>query len=247
VAVGGRPGVAGGVSRETVSAIGEALARHGADPAAEVALERILAALAAEPDPHTSVDSAAAVDVHVADSLAGLAIPALRDADSIADVGSGAGFPGLVLAAALAHARVDLIESAGRKAALIERLAAAGGLRNARAVALRAEEWAAGEGREAYAAVTVRAVAPLAVLAEYAAPLLRSEGVLVAWKGERDAREEASGVSAANELGLRPVEVLPVTPYEGSRNRHLHVYAKVGSTAERFPRRPGMATKRPLA
>jgi 16S rRNA (guanine527-N7)-methyltransferase len=226
--------------------VADALKRHGADPAAQGALTRILDALDAEPDPHTTVSPPDAVDVHVGDSLTGLEIEGLRQAGTIADIGSGAGFPGLVLAVVLAHARVDLVEAAGRKTALIERLIAAGGLQNARAVAIRAEDWAAAEGGEAYDAVTARAVAPLAVLVEYAAPLLRPGGVLVAWKGARDPEEESAGARAAEELGLEPAEVLPVAPYPGSRNRHLHVYEKVGATPRRFPRRAGMASKRPL-
>ncbi len=229
------------------TALEMALERHGADPAAAGNLARMLDALAAEPDPHTTVPLEEAVDVHVADSLAGLAVERLRAAGSVADIGAGAGFPGLVLAAALAHARVDLIESTARKAAVIERLAVAGGLENARAVPVRAEEWAAGEGREAYDAVTARAVAPLAVLVEYAAPLLRPGGVLVAWKGARDPEQESAGATAAAHLGLRPADVLQVTPYPESRNRHLHVFEKVNPTPERFPRRAGMAAKRPLA
>ena len=229
-----------------LTAITAALERHGADPGAAEPIERLLEALAAEPDPHTTVPLDQAVDVHVADSLAGLAVPQLRGAAAIADIGAGAGFPGLVLAAVLAHARVDLVESASRKTAVIERLAAAAGLANARAVTARAEEWAAGEGREAYDAVTARAVAPLAVLVEYAAPLLRAGGVLVAWKGARDPREESVGATASAHVGLRPADVLPAQPYPLSRNRHLHVFEKVGPTPARFPRRPGMAAKRPL-
>jgi 16S rRNA (guanine527-N7)-methyltransferase len=227
--------------------IEEALARHGGDPSAAAAIDRLLGALAREPDPHTSVDPLEAVDVHVADSLAGLAVDALREARRIADIGAGAGFPGLVLAAVLADARVDLIEAAHRKAAVIERLIATAGLSNARALAERAEDHAAGGGREAYDAVTARAVAPLAVLVEYAAPLLVLDGALVAWKGRRDPDEEAAGAAAAEKLGLGAAEVVPVTPYPGSRNRHLHVFRKVGPTPEGFPRRAGMAAKRPLA
>ena len=228
-------------------AIVAALERHGADPGAARGLELVLDALEREPDPHSSVDPGDYVHVHVADSLAGLAVAPLREAPVVADIGAGAGFPGLVLAAALAHARVDLIEAAARKAALIERLAAAGGLRNARAVAARAEEWAAAEGRGAYDAATARAVAPLAVLVEYAAPLLRLGGVLVAWKGQRDPGEEDAGAAAGERVGLEPRQVLAATPYPGSRNRHLHVYEKVAETPPGFPRRPGMAAKRPLA
>jgi len=166
-------------------------------------------------------------------------------------VGAGAGFPGLALAVALPGAQVDLIESAGRKTAVIARLAQAAKLDKARAVTARAEEWAAkpaavGGGGGAYDAVVARAVAALPVLAEYAAPLLRMDGVLVAWKGARDEAAEAAGAAAAAQLGLSSETVLRVEPFEGARNRHLHVYRKVEPTPERFPRRPGMAAKRPL-
>jgi 16S rRNA (guanine527-N7)-methyltransferase len=187
----------------------------------------------------------------VADSLSGLEIEDVRAAARLADVGAGAGFPGLALAIALSGARVDLIESARRKAAVIDRLRQAAKIGNARAVVARAEEWARtppalGGGREAYDAVTARAVAPLSVLVEYAAPLLRSSGVLVAWKGARDPEEEGLGRGAADEVGMAPVGVRRVEPFSGARNRHLHVYRKVAPTPERFPRRPGMAAKRPL-
>jgi 16S rRNA (guanine527-N7)-methyltransferase len=115
-----------------------------------------------------------------------------------------------------------------------------------RALAVRAEDWARADGAAAYEAVTARAVAPLAVLAEYAAPLLAPGGALIAWKGARDRDEEAAAARAAAELGLEPRPALSVEPYSGSRNRHLHVYLKVRDTPARFPRRAGMATKRPL-
>jgi 16S rRNA (guanine527-N7)-methyltransferase len=140
---------------------------------------------------------------------------------------------------------VDLVESARRKAGVIDRLRLAAAIQNARAVPERAETWAAGEGREAYDAVTVRALAPLAVLLEYASPLLRDGGALVAWKGARDEDEEAAARRAAPELAMEPREVRRVTPFEGAQQRHLHVYAKAGPTPDGLPRRPGMARKRP--
>jgi 16S rRNA (guanine527-N7)-methyltransferase len=192
-----------------------------------------------------------ALDVHVADSLSGMEVEALRGATRIADVGAGAGFPGLVLAIALPAARVDLLEGSGRKGAVIERLVTAAGAENARAIVTRAEQWAvlppaAGGGREAYDAVTARAVGPLAVLMEYAAPLLRTGGVLVAWKGARDPNEELAAQVAARKLGMGVEEVRRVIPFEGARQRHLHVVRKVAATPAGFPRRPGMARKRPL-
>lgn len=234
------------VSRETL------LARYGLSGSAAVQFEHLLEALAAEPDPHTTVSvPEAALEVHVADSLSGLEVEELRAARRIADVGAGAGFPGLALAVALPRAQVDLIESAGRKTAVMDRLIQAGEVSNARSVRARAEEWAAvapalGGGREAYDAVTARAVGPLAVLVEYATPLLREGGVLVAWKGARDEAEEGAGATAALEAGMALKEVLPVQPFPSSENRHLHVFRKISPTPPGFPRRPGMARKRPL-
>jgi 16S rRNA (guanine527-N7)-methyltransferase len=234
------------VSRETLEGLCK---RFGLPEAAAGQFERLLAALSDEADPHTTV--ADPLDAHLADSLSGLSVKEVRHARRIADVGSGAGFPGLALAVALPEVKVDLIESAGRKSAVAARLAQAAELSNARAVTARAEEWAKlpaqlGGGREAYDVVTARAVAPLAVLVEYAAPLLRVDGVLVAWKGARDADEEAGGAAAAERLRMAVRGVERVVPFEGAKNRHLHVFEKVGPTAADFPRRPGMARKRPL-
>ena len=234
--------------RETVPERREALAREFDLPAA--ASERmgsLLAALEAEPDPPTTVRRAAdAVDRHLADSLAGLRVPELATAKRIADIGAGAGFPGLALAIALPDASVDLIEAQRRKCAVIERLAESAGAANARAIPGRAEEWGAGEGRGAYDVVTARAVASLAVLLEYAAPLLLEGGVLVAWKGKRDETEERAAAAAAAAVAMQLDRVVRVHPIEDAVDRHLHVYRKTGPTPERFPRRPGMAAKRPL-
>jgi 16S rRNA (guanine527-N7)-methyltransferase len=150
-----------------------------------------------------------------------------------------------VLATALPETSIDLIESARRKAAVIERLAAAAGLPNARVVAARAEDWARRAG--GYDAVTARALGPLAVVLEYSAPLLSEGGVAVAWKGARNPTEEAGAASAAQVLSMSLLEVVPVRPFAGSRMRHLHVFEKIGQTPSRFPRRPGVAVRRPLA
>jgi 16S rRNA (guanine527-N7)-methyltransferase len=220
-------------------------------PSARDALEQVLILLRSERASVSSVtEPERAWKVHVADSLAGLRVPGLASATAIADVGSGAGFPGLVLAAALPGARVDLIESVERKSDFIRRAAAAGGIDNARAINERAETWAGADppqgGREAYEAVTARAVGRLSTLAELAVPLLREGGLLVAWKGRRSPDEEAELASAAERLAMRPQEVLAVGPYAGSRNRHLHLIRKCGPTPDGLPRRPGLAKKRPF-
>jgi 16S rRNA (guanine527-N7)-methyltransferase len=185
-----------------------------------------------------------AVDRHVADSLAALELGCVRDARSIADLGAGAGWPGLALAAALPSSRVSLVESAIRHCRYLERAVAAGSLPNVSVVHARAEEWR--EGLSAHDLVTARALAALPVVLEYAAPLLGSGGHVVAWKGAVSPDEAAAGGEAAAELGLEAIEVRRVEPYAGARDHTLHVFRKIAPTPGRFPRRPGMAVKRPL-
>jgi 16S rRNA (guanine527-N7)-methyltransferase len=211
------------------------------------ALSTLVELLATKPAAPSSVrDPADAWRVHVADSLTGLDFPQLAAAHRIADVGSGAGLPGLVLAAVLPNASVDLIESVRRKCEFIRLAGDRMATSNARAICERSETWAAGGGREAYDAVTARAVGRLSTLAELASPLLSDGGVLVAWKGRRRADEEAELERAAARLAMEPVEVRWVGPYAGSRNRHLHLLRKSGPTPENLPRRPGLAKSRPL-
>jgi 16S rRNA (guanine527-N7)-methyltransferase len=185
-----------------------------------------------------------AADVHVADSLVGLRVPELAGAKRIADLGAGGGFPGLALAIALPKAHVTLVDSVRRKCDFMNRAAALAGIVNANAVHARAEEWTAGLG--ANDVVVARALAPLGVIAEYAAPLLTPGGLLVAYKARRDASEERVGDRAAAELGLSAAEVIEVAPYPAAGDRHLHLFRKTAATPEGFPRRAGMARKRPL-
>ena len=220
-------------------------ARYDLPPGATPALARLLETIAADPlAPTTLRDPDIGVDAHVADALVALELDEVRNARRLADLGSGVGVPGLVLAAALPACAVALIEASTRKCVFLERAVAEMGVTNAEVVGERAEAWPAGiESRDL---VTVRAVAPLAVLVEYAAPLLIVGGALVAWKGRRDRREERDGAAAAATTGLEIFDVRPVKPWDGAEHRHLHLYLKVSSTPNRFPRRPGIASKRPL-
>jgi 16S rRNA (guanine527-N7)-methyltransferase len=186
-----------------------------------------------------------AVDAHLADSLVGLDIDAIRDASTIADLGAGAGFPGLALAVALPRARVNLIESQRRKCEFLVRLTATAGIENAIVVCARAEQW--GTGAEGNDAIVARALAAQPVVLEYAAPLLRLGGTLVDWRGRRSEADERAAAAAAGMLGLRRLEIRRVEPFAGATDRHLHVFEKLERTPERFPRRAGMARKRPLA
>ncbi len=144
-----------------------------------------------------------------------------------------------MLAASLPDARVVCIEAARRKAEWIATTAARCGLENVEVAWARAEEW---DG-EPVEVVTARALAALPVLCEYAAPLLAAEGRAVFWKGAVDETEQADGRHAADELGLSAPEVVPVP---GTQRRTLWIFRKIAPTPERYPRRAGIALKRPL-
>lgn len=217
----------------------------GLDGAARAKLETVLALLAEEKASVSSVVDQRAWQVHVVDSLTGLEIPELREAARIADVGAGAGFPGLVLAVARPDAQVDLVESVGRKCEFMRRAIAAAEIPNATVLNTRSEDLASSDGREAYDAVTARAVGRLSTLAELASPLLKRNGVLVAWKGKRDQDEEQQLANAAELLAMDPEQILDVGNRAGSEHRHLHVIRKTGPTPGNLPRKPGIAKKRP--
>lgn len=219
--------------------------RYSLDPQAEVRLGGLLEVLTEDPRAPTSVrDPVRALDDHLADSLVALELDRVRSARFIADLGAGAGLPGLPLAIALPAAAVSLVESNARKCEFIARAIQSCGLANATAVNARAEAWP--DGLERFELVTARALAPIAVIAEYAAPLLRLGGALLAWRGRRAPDEEAMGRRAAAALGLEMPDAIRVEPYGGAANRHLQLMVKTAPTPPRFPRRPGMARKRPL-
>lgn len=222
-----------------------ALARYALDDGQIEQLAAILHELdTAERAPTTVRAPREAADAHLADSLVGLEFDELRSARTIADVGSGAGFPGTALAVALPDAQVSLIESQRRKCEFLRTLCANAHIANAQVVCARVEEW--GEGEGASDAVVVRALAAQPVVLEYGAPLLKVGGVLLDWRGKRSEVEEAAAAAAAPALGLGLREIRRVQPFAQARDRHVHVFVKSEQTPARFPRRAGMARKRPL-
>jgi 16S rRNA (guanine527-N7)-methyltransferase len=230
------------VSRADIAGLAE---RFALDATMARQLEALLELTIEDPLAPTAIRGRRhALDDHLADSLVALELDAVRAAGTVADLGSGAGLPGLPLAIALPRAEVYLVEGSARKAEFAARAIRTCGVGNAHSVHARAEEWGEGVGR--CDVVTARALAPLPVVAEYAAPLLRLGGLLVAWRGRRDTGEEAAAGRAAAELGLDVGAVRPVKPYPEARHRHLHLFSKVVDTPPAYPRRPGMARKRPL-
>jgi 16S rRNA (guanine527-N7)-methyltransferase len=237
--------VPGAGQRELDARFQALAARYGLSDEATVQLRQLHRLLVGDPLAPTAVrDPVKVIDDHLADALVALDLGEVRSASRIADLGSGAGVPGLPLAIALPGAAVALVESASRKTAFLERAVAVSGASNASVVHARAESWP--EGIACFDVVTARALAPLGVVVEYAAPLLVVGGTLVAWRGRRDPSAEAAATRAAAEIGLEPARIVPVTPYPAAQSRHLHLMSKVTETPLGFPRRPGMALKRPL-
>jgi len=222
------------------------LAETYALPAAAADQLAELAELIATDDaaPTTVRDPTAILNDHLADSLVALTVRQIVEARSIADLGAGGGFPGLPLAIALPSTDVFLVESVGKKCDFIQEAVNLLGLGNAQVVNARAEEWRGGLGH--LDVVTARALAPLNIVAEYAAPLLKVGGTLVAWRGKREPEIEADADVAAEILGLSVEPPLQVFPYPAAEHRFLHLLTKVSETPPRFPRRAGMARKRPL-
>ncbi|MBM3664541.1 MAG: hypothetical protein FJW92_01945 [Actinobacteria bacterium] len=214
------------------------------DPAAAAGIAGALEAMMREPQNLSAVKEIdQAVWVHAVDSLSGLLVPAVRDAIGIVDIGSGGGFPGLALAAALPAVPVTLVESEQRKADWLRRASAS--FPNVRVVAERSETLARDEPA-AFSVAVARAVGALPVVMELAAPLLLPGGHLVAWRGRRDADDAGAAELAAEELGLAPSPDIDVTPIPGV-SRYFSVWEKASATPERYPRRPGMAARRPIA
>ncbi len=230
---------------DTAKGVASLAARYALPSAGEAQLRSLLEFVAGAPHAPTTVrDPRAILADHLADSLVALEFPEVDGARAIADIGAGAGFPGLPLAIALPAASVALVDSSSRKCAFVSEAIRACGIGNARPVHARVEEWP--EGLGAFDLVTARAVASPDVVAEYAAPLLQVGGSLVAWRGRLEPDEDAAASRAAEALGLEVRDPVRVHPYPAARNRHLQLMLKVRETPAAFPRRPGVARKKPL-
>jgi 16S rRNA (guanine527-N7)-methyltransferase len=184
---------------------------------------------------------------HFFDSLTLLACPGVPSAGSVVDVGTGAGFPGLVLAIARPAFDVVLLDSLQKRVRFLESAVEALGLAGVRVVHGRAEVVGQTDGwREGFDVATARAVARLNVLAELLLPLVRVGGMAVAWKGPGVEEEMQEAERAFRELGGEVERIHWCTLPEGRGERALVVIRKVTTTPKRYPRKPGLPQKRPL-
>lgn len=186
---------------------------------------------------------------HVLDSLGCFLFEPLFGAESLADVGSGGGLPGIPISIAKPNVRATLIESTGKKSRFLEYAAEVLGLDRITVANARVEDLARGQAhRGTYEVATVRAVAHLSVVAEYCVPLLRVGGCAISMKAGLEDAELFAAERAARLVGARISERIrvPFIPEAGERERQLVIIEKVRETHPRYPRKPGMPTKRPL-
>ena len=184
---------------------------------------------------------------HFLDCLAYLKRADIPDGARVADVGTGAGFPGVVLKIARPDIKLVLIDSLQKRlnflGAVIDKIAI-----KAELVHARAED--AGHDkklRESFDFVTARAVANLAVLSEYCIPLVKMKGIFAAMKGPGLDEEMAQAKKAVAVLGCKVVKTVPFTlPDEEKSERNIAVMQKIDFTPKTYPRHGGTITKKPL-
>jgi 16S rRNA (guanine527-N7)-methyltransferase len=167
----------------------------------------------------------------------------INENQKVIDIGSGAGFPGIVVGIARPDLRVTLLDSRQKKVSFLEDVIQGLALSNMSAVAARVEDYGASHRNE-FDYVVARAMARLDVLVEYAMPLLRKNGYLLSMKSEKTQEEIQIASRALKELNA---EIVDRKEYEiEGKKREVLVIQKVKDTPEKFPRRAGMALKRPL-
>lgn len=230
----------------------ELAARHDLTRAQAEALDRYVDLILGWPGNVTGLrHRRQIVGTLLGDALALLDVPALRErvSGSWLDLGAGAGIPGVPLAVARPEAALTVLDASSRKCVFLERAVAVAGLKDRTTVVCsRSERYAAATaaGREAYAVVFARAVAPLAALVELAAPLLARGGVLLASKTRSALADEGPAAEAAAPLCSMTASVPVSLPRSPLDQAVCAVYEKTGPTPPGLPRREGRAVARPL-
>ena len=165
----------------------------------------------------------------------------------LVDIGTGAGFPGIPLKIALPNLQLTLVESVGKKVDFCHHMIDKLGLENVEILQARAEELGQQPAyRERFDWAVARAVANLQVLAEYLLPLVHVGGSMLAQKGQSGPAEAHAVEKAARLLGGQLRQVTQVNLPGVAEDRYLVVIDKVATTPPQYPRRTGVAAKKPL-
>jgi 16S rRNA (guanine527-N7)-methyltransferase len=163
------------------------------------------------------------------------------------DVGTGAGFPGIVLKVLYPNLKLTLVESVGKKATFCKHMVESLGLENVEILAERAEDVGRNPAhREKYDWAVARAVAALPVLVEYLLPLVKVGGGVLAQKGESGPAEAQVSANALKLLGGRLRQLVKVELPGVADERFLVLIDKSAATPSAYPRKAGLAAKKPL-
>jgi len=187
------------------------------------------------------------LNVHFLDSLWLMNLPEMQAAHTLIDIGSGAGFPGLPLAIANPQIEVCMLEANNKKAAFISAMAEELSLANALVICQRAEDAGRTALRDQYDVAVARAVGSLSEVLEYTLPLVKVGGHVLLQRGAREEGDDAAAKKAAAMLGGSLQRISPADPYPEARNLNIWVWEKETATPAKYPRRPGVPRKRPLA
>jgi 16S rRNA (guanine527-N7)-methyltransferase len=183
---------------------------------------------------------------HLDDALGLAAIRKPRPGERWADLGSGAGLPGLPLAVAHRATWFTLIDAQRRRLDWIEGTAGRLGMTNVTVVHARLEDYGQGPARESFDVATARALGPLPVVAELGLPLVAVGGQLLVPRGQPGADELEQATRACTQLGGQIDDVIPNPSSPIDRVGFVVIMAKIAATSPRFPRRSGMPARTPL-
>lgn len=189
----------------------------------------------------------AVYEKHFYDSLTLAEAVNFNEQSSLADIGSGAGFPSIPLSIVYPHLKVTIIDALAKRIGFLKEVVSKLGLSHVTCLHSRAEDAARmKEHRDQYDVVTARAVARLAVLNEFCLPFVRTGGLFIAMKGSEIQAELDESRFSAKKLNGKVEDFRHLTlPTEGAE-RHLIILSKTGSTPSAYPRKSGIPLKTPL-
>ena len=180
---------------------------------------------------------------HFYDSLTLFKSIDLNSVETLCDIGTGAGFPGLVIKIAFPNIKVTLVDSLNKRINFLNEVIKELGLKDIETISTRAEEYSI-KNREIYDVVVARAVASLPILLEYSTPLVKVGGYFIAMKGNNDEVGELKDIYKKLNIELVDVQTF-LLPYENS-NRALIKFKKIDPTNKLFPRKYADIKKKPL-
>lgn len=189
----------------------------------------------------------AVYEKHFYDSMTLTKVVDLNEVSSLADIGSGAGFPSIPLAIAFPHLKVTIVDSLAKRIRFLEELTSQLGLAYVSPLHGRAEDVARLRAhRDQYDIVTARAVARLAVLNEFCLPFVKAGGTFIAMKGTGISEELSESKYSIDKLNGKLVRIEQMQlPSEGA-DRHLVLIEKTNATPAAYPRKAGVPLKSPL-